>query len=248
VNSASTRIWTFAAVLVMILVVALGWFLGIAPKLAEAVRLDGERLAVQGQNELARATLAQLEADFERIDELKEELAVLRAEFPTQAAYDDAVEQFVASVLAEGLVLQNLAISEPTPSTPEVLDPGTPAPEPEIDGDGVLPSGSLLLVSVSVTVQGSLSSTLAFIEALQTSERFAVLPGFVYTAGAANGLGETTITLNIYVISGEDLVDVEPVEPAPTEPEPTATPTPGATDPAATPTPGAPTPTPTPSP
>ena len=56
-------------------------------------------------------------------------------------------------------------------------------------------------------------------------------------ADGANGLGETTITLNIYVISGEDLVDVEPVEPAPTEPEPSATPTPGATDPAATPTP-----------
>lgn len=247
-NSASTRIWTFAAVLVMILVVALGWFLGISPKLAEAARYDSERLAVQGQNELARATIAQLEADFERIDELKEELAALRAEFPTQAAYDDAVQQFVTSLLAEGLILQNLAINEPSPSTPEVLDPGASAPEPEIDGDGVLPSGSLLLVSVSITVQGPLSSTLAFVEALQTSERFAVLPTFVYTADAAGGLGETTITLNIYVISGEDLVDVEPVEPAPTEPEPTATPTPGATDPAATPTPGAPTPNPTPSP
>lgn len=247
-NSASTRVWTFAAALIMILVVALGWFLGISPKLAEAARLDAERLAVQGQNELARATIAALEADFERIDELKEELAVLRAEFPTQAAYDDAVEQFVTSLLAEGLVLQNLAINEPSPSTAEVLDPAVPAPEPEIDGSGVLPTGSLLLVSVSVTVQGALSSTLSFVNALQTSERFAVLPTFVYDASSANGLGQTTITLNIYVISGEDLVDVEPVEPAPTEPEPSATPTPGATDPAATPTPGAPTPSPTPSP
>lgn len=247
-NSPSTRIWTFASVLIMILVVALGWFLGISPKLAEAARYDSERLAVQGQNELARATIAQLEADFERLDELKEDLAVLRAAFPTQAEYDSAIEEFVTGLVAGGLILQNLAINEPSPSAAEVLDPGAAPPEPEIDGDGVLPSGSLLLVSVSVTVQGPLSSTLAFIDALQNSDRFAVLPTFVYNADAAGGLGETTITLNIYVISGEDLVDVAPAEPAPAEPEPTPTPTPGATDPAATPTPGAPTPSPTPSP
>lgn len=247
-NSAATRIWTFATVLIMILVVALGWFLGISPKLAEAARYDSERLAVQGQNELARATIAQLQADFEQIDDLKEQLSVLRDQFPTQAAYDDAVEQFVTGVLAQGLILQNLAINEPSPSTAEVLDPDAPSPEPEIDGDGVLPSGSLLLVSVSVTVQGSLSSTLAFVDALQTSERFGVVPTFTYSAEGGGGIGETTITLNIYVISGEDLVDVEPVEPAPTEPEPTATPTPAATDPAATPSPEAPTPSPTPSP
>lgn len=247
-NTASTRVWTFAAVIIMIAVVALGWFLGIAPKLAEAARFDAERLAVQGQNELSRATIAQLEADFENIDELKDELALLRAQFPTQAQYDDAVEEFVTSILAQDLVLQNLQINEPSPSSPEVLDPGASAPEPEINGDGVLPAGSLLQVSVSITVQGPLSSTLLFIDALQASPRFDVMPTFIYGADGGGGVGETTITLVIYVISGEDLVDVEPIEPAPVEPEPSATPTPGVTDPAATPTPGVETPSPTPSP
>jgi len=55
VNSASTRVWSFATVLLIIVVVALGWFLGISPKLAEAARFDSDRLAVQAQNEVTRA-------------------------------------------------------------------------------------------------------------------------------------------------------------------------------------------------
>jgi len=61
VNSASTRVWSFATVLLIIVVVALGWFLGISPKLAEAARFDSDRLAVQAQNEVTRAAIAQLE-------------------------------------------------------------------------------------------------------------------------------------------------------------------------------------------
>lgn len=244
-NSASTRIWSFATVLLIIVVVALGWFLGIAPKLAEAARFDSDRLAVQAQNEVTRAAIAQLEADFERIDELRSELALLRAEFPTQAEYDDAVQEFITSLLAEDLVLQNLQINEPSPTSAAVLGPDEVAPEPEIDGTGVLPVGSLLLVSTSVTVFGPLDDVLAFVDALQLSPRFAVIPTFTFGAEGADS-GEATITVLIYVVSGEDLVDVPPV-PEP-EPEPSATPTPGATDPAATPTPGAPTPSPTPTP
>ena len=129
-NSASTRIWSFATVLLIIVVVALGWFLGIAPKLAEAARFDSDRLAVQAQNEVTRAAIAQLEADFERIDELRSELALLRAEFPTQAEYDDAVQEFITSLLAEDLVLQNLQINEPSPTSAAVLGPDEVAPEP----------------------------------------------------------------------------------------------------------------------
>lgn len=242
-NSASMRLWTFATVIVMIVVVALGWFLGAAPRLSEAARFESERVAVQGQNDIARALIAQLEQDSERVGELRDQLAVLRAAFPTQVEYDLAVEEFITSLVTQGLTLQNLSITEPSPSSAQVLASDEVAPEPEIDGAGVLPSGSLLLVSTSVTVEGPLSATLAFIDALQRSPRFAVIPTVAYSADGAEGLGGTTITVNIYVISGEDLVDAEATL---TEPEPTPTPTP--TAPTATPTPGAPTPSSTPTP
>lgn len=246
-TTASTRIWTFATVLIMIAVVALGWFLGISPRLADAARFEAERQSVQAQNDLARAVIAQLQADFENLDELLLELATLREEFPTDAQYDVAVEELLTSLLTAGLGLQNIAINEPAPTTPEVLEPDAPPPPTEIDGEGILPAGSLLRVPVNVTVTGPLSSILAYIQALQESPRFSVVAQGDYAAVAGDA-GTITFSMVMYVVSGDDLVNVLPeVDPeTEPEPEPSATPTPGATEPAPESTEPAPTPTPTP--
>lgn len=242
-TTASTRIWTFATVLIMIIVVALGWFLGISPKLADAARFDAERRSVQAQNDIARATIAQLQSDFEQLDELLLELTDLRAEFPTQAEYDDAVQELVRELLAEDLTLMNVAINEPAPTTAEALEEGVEPPAPEVDGSGLLPAGSLLRISATVTVEGDLPSVLAFIEALQLSPRFSIIAAGEFSEGASEDGGSMTISMILYAVSGEDLVDVPPVvEPEP-EPEPTDTATPAPVDPSATPTP---TPEPTP--
>ena len=241
-NAATSRIWTLATVFVMILVVALGWFLGISPKLADAARFDAERVSVEAQNNVARATIAQLEADFENIDELREQIEELRQEFPTDAAYDTAVEELLTSLLAAGLTLQNVGINEPAPTTAATLAEGEAPPAPEIDGDGVLPTGSLLRISVSVTVSGPLASTLAFIEALQTSPRFSIVARGDFSEGAGENGARTTFDLILYAVSGDELPAVDPTEPEP-EPEETAAPAPsgspepGTVDPSATPTP-----------
>lgn len=244
-TTAATRIWTFATVLITIVVVALGWFLGISPRLADAARFEAERQSVQAQNDLARAVIAQLEADFENLDELLLELGSLREEFPTDAQYDDAIEELLTSLLSAGLGLQSISINEPSPTTAIVLEEDAPPPPSEIDGDGVLPAGSLLRVPVSVTVTGPLSSALAYIEALQLSPRFSIVYSGDY-AIIADGSGTVTFSMIMYVVSGDDLVNVQPEpEPEP-EPEPSATPSPGATEPAPESTEPAPTPTPTP--
>ena len=240
-TTASTRIWTFATAIVIIIVIALGWFLGISPKLADAARFDADRSGVVAQNDVARATLAALQADFDRIDELLLELEELRAEFPTDAAYDDAVEELLTELLSAGLTLGNIAINEPAPTTAAVLEEGVAPPAPEVDGEGVLPQGSLLRVSVSVTVNGQLPQILSYIDALQKSARFAIVSTGDYS-GDIDGAGAMTFSMIIYAVSGEDLLDVQPEpEPEP-EPEPSESPTPEATDstgtePSATPTP-----------
>jgi hypothetical protein len=246
-TTASTRIWTFATVLIMIVVVALGWFLGISPRLADAARFDAERQSVQAQNDLARAVIAQLQADFENLDELLLELASLRQEFPTDAQYDVAVEELLTSLLTAGIGLQNIAINEPAPTTAAVLEEGAEAPSTEIDGDGILPAGSLLGVPVNVTVTGPLPSILAYIQALQESPRFSIVSRGDFVEGAGD-IPTMTFTMIMYVVSGDDLVNALPeAKPeAEPEPEPSATPTPGATEPAPVSTEPAPTPTPTP--
>lgn len=240
-TTASTRIWSFATAIIIIIVIALGWFLGISPKLADAARFNTDRQSVVAQNELARATLAQLQADFEQIDTLLLELEELRAEFPTDAAYDDAVEELLTTMLSAGLSLENVALTEPAPTSAGVLENGDEPPAPEVDGDGVLPAGSLLRISVSVTVSGELPRILSYIQNLQESARFAIVSTGNYGQRAA-GVGEMTFSMIIYAVSGEDLLAVQP-EPEP-EPEPSESPTPEATDPAGTEPSAEPTPSP----
>jgi Tfp pilus assembly protein PilO len=223
--------------MIMIVVVALGWFLGMSPKLADAARFDAERRNVQAQNDVSRAVIAQLQADFENLDELLLELEGLREEFPTDAQYDAAIRELLTGLLSAGLGLQNIAINEPAPTTAAVLEDGAEPAPTEVDGSGVLPAGSLLRVPVNVTVTGTLPAILAYIESLQESPRFSIVTQGDF-ASTAEGGGTITFSMIMYVVSGDDLVNVEP-EP---EPEPEQEPTPVPTDSAS------PTPTPTPTP
>lgn len=242
------RVWNFAAALLMIAVIALGWFLGISPKLAEAARFDSERLAVQGQNDITRVQIAQFEQDAARLDELRSALADLRAAFPTQAEYDAAVESLLGAVSAQGLSLEGVGLSEPVTTIPNVLAPEEVLPEPPVTDAGTVPAGTLLVVRTTLTVVGSLDAVLNLVDALQKAERFTIVPLWSYSAEAESGLGSATLNLSIYVVAGEDLAPGT----APT-PEPSPTPTPEPTDPSASPTPDptdttGPTPSATPSP
>ncbi|MER3390270.1 MAG: hypothetical protein RJQ01_09575 [Microcella sp.] len=209
-NSASTRVWTFATVITIIVVVALGWLLGVSPKLAETARYDTERAAVLQQNQLSRTTLAQIEADFERLDEFEQELAELQAEFPELPEYADAVETFLRELVSEGLALESLVVDEPAPADPTVVP----------DQFGQVPPGTLLRVEVVATVKGELSPALAYIDALQGSARFTIVPSFTFADGRNADERSTTITIEIFMIAGDPAPGVLPLDgTTPDEPE-----------------------------
>ncbi len=201
-NSASTRIWTFATVIVIIMVAALGWFLGAAPKLAEAQRYDTEREAVQAQNELSRTTLAQIEADFERLAEFEQELAELQAEFPELPEYADAVETFLRELVGEGLTLESLVVDEPVAADPTLVP----------DQFGQVPPGTLLQFEAVATVLGELPPTLAYIDALQNSGRFTIVPDFIFSEGSEPDARSTSITITLYMIAGDPAPGVLPLD------------------------------------
>lgn len=201
-NSASTRVWTFATVIVIVVVIALGWFLGVAPKLAEVTRVESERAAVLAQNQLSRTTLAQIEADFERLNEFEQELEELQAEFPELPEYADAVETFFTELVGEGLALESLVVDEPVAADPTVVP----------DQFGQVPPGTLLKLEVVATVLGDLGSTLAYIEALQAADRFTIVPSFAFTEGRDAEARSTSITITLYMIAGDPSPGVLPLD------------------------------------
>lgn len=211
-TTASTRIWTFAAVILMIVVLALGWFLGASPTLTEAARYDTERRNVEAQNDIARVTIAQLESDFQQITDLRDELSNLRAEFPTQAAYDTAVDEFLRGMLTAGVALQSISLGEPTTASAEAAAEGDAAAPATEEGAGV-PAGSLISITVNVTVGGSLEAIMSFINALQVSPRFSIVPTGNFSQGSDPETRAMSFQLIMYAVTGADLPEGEGATP-----------------------------------
>ncbi|WP_439565719.1 hypothetical protein [Microcella sp.] len=221
-NSTATRIWTFATAIAVIVIVALGWFLGVSPRLAAASQAEADRQAVLAQNVALQATTDALAADFAAIDDLRDQLEEVRGQFPSYAEYADFSEVFLAAVVSSGVILDSAQVSVALPSSVDVVP----------DEFGQVPAGTLLQVPVVITVNGEFPLALQFIESLQLSNRFTFVNVGSYTEGTTDRRN-TVISVFYYVVSEAPvIVDGQ----APAEGEDPATPDPEPSD-AATPTP-----------
>ena len=132
----SNRMVAFGAILLSAAIVALGWFLGVSPRLADAAAADGERQDVQSQNEGLEAQLVQLRADYERIDELRAEVGELRASIPDIADYAGFVSELNALSGSTGAAVHRLTIGDASwyatqlADAPVTADPVAPPPGP----------------------------------------------------------------------------------------------------------------------
>lgn len=201
-STASTRIWTFATVILVIAVVALGWFLGASPKLAEIARVNSERLAVAAQNELARVALTQLQEDFERLDEFQRQLDELQAAFPEYPEYAATLDALFSDLTRSGLALESLSIGEPSPTDPSVV----------LDQFGQVPAGTLLELGATTSVRGELDAVLDFIDELQNSERYVTVPTFQFSGGRNAETQSASITITFYVIAGQPASGAIPLD------------------------------------
>lgn len=212
-SSQAMRVWTLGTVIVMIVIIALGWFLGIAPKLAEAAVANSERVAVEAQNTLIEVAIQELEQTQSRLTELRQELDDLADGFPPSAEYANAIQQYLASLASTGVVLDNLAIQEPTIADSELL----------IEEGQQVPTGTLLAIPVQLSVFGDLAAVLSYADALQQSSRFVVISSMTYTGSVEVESRALSISMTMYVITGEPRTVSAPAPAPEPEPEPTET-------------------------
>ena len=230
-----TRISIGIATVAILVVVALGWLLGVGPRLAEAHRLDEERSAVEAQNEVGQAALTQLAADFDRRDEVLAELDTTRTLVPTSPDIESFLSEIADIAVGTGVSLGSYAASEAVAytgtgveSTPAAAAaaPATgtaaPAPSTPASGAAVIPDASslgLYYVPFTMTITGGPDQIMRFVGAVQEGPRLFISPS-VTLSGAESG-GSPTATLTGYIFA-------LPVATAPTDPA-------GATAPAAAP-------------
>lgn len=206
------RLWVIGSAFVAVLIVALGWFLGISPRLTEASTAASEQRSVEQINSTYEATLAELRTLTDDLPTFRRELEAIRTAIPTDASVSTLLGQLTALADQSGVIIT-------------AVEAGAPALVSGSEEAGL----NLVGVPISVTVTGPTERFPEFARAVQRGPRLMLVPNFSFTEeGPAS---ESTLRGFIFVLPGEGapLPEVDaPAEQPATEPgsEPSASPSP----------------------
>jgi Tfp pilus assembly protein PilO len=211
--AASTRNWSIGGAVVIIVVVALGFFLGVQPQLQAAQIAQRDLADVEAQNDLKRLELEALKQQFAALPEVQAKLDAIRLSVPADASIETFTTQLAALVAAAGVTLQTFSTTSPIPFV--ASDQAAPLIPTEVDGL------SYVVVPFQLSAVGPREGLVSLVAAIQNGERLALVNRFAIS----NGGDDQTVGLDLsgllYVYLDEPAT---PTEAAPVEPVPTPAP------------------------
>lgn len=209
------KIWIAGSVLLMVVALGLGWFLGIAPQLAGAATAESQRADVQALNAKQEATLASLKKDYANLDALKSQLSDLSGSVPSDTAIPAFVDEVDALGSAAGVTVAGISVAdakpyEPvappaptggaatpsptaTPSAGAAAPTPTPTPTPTpVAGmppvtSSKLTSANFSSLAVTLTVKGTYAQALSFVNGIQTGKRLFLVSGINTSSASSSG-------------------------------------------------------------
>ncbi len=225
-----TRVWSALGGLVMVAVLAAGWFLLVSPKNGEAAELREQTVGQDQANGLLQSRLKQLKEQHKQLPAKRKELRLLGRQIPDEPGLPTLIRQLTADAKSAGVDLKSITPADPSP----VLDANgmaAPATGPE----------QVLQVSVAVNVAGHFFELEKLLQELESMPRLFQVTGFTLEPRDM-APGQRLPVLDMNVTGRVFLLASGPVTLAPPAAA-TAQPTPGAT-PGATPATGTATPAP----
>ncbi len=177
--------WIVGTILLSAIILLGTWFLLAKPVYDTGTETEAQAVAQDEKNDIERQKIALLKKQFEEIDLHRAELAALRTQIP--ATLDESrLQRELADIADEhDVVIAALTVS---PSTEVPLgggsdgtsnDPGTDEPGVESTPPAAAAPASgvsgLHAVPISVELQGKYEDVMAFVDALQTTDKRLVL-------------------------------------------------------------------------
>ena len=207
------RLWIVGSVLLMVIVVGMGWFLGIAPQLANVAAAELQRAGVEQTNLQNEATLAQLKKDYANLGALNGQLASLSESVPSDTAMPAFVDEINGIASGAGVTITGISVADATPYAP-VAAPGAPAPSssssstptpspsagaatptptpaptavagmPPVSSSKLTPANFSSL-AVTLIIKGDYQQILSFVNGVQGGKRLFLVDGITTTVAAA---------------------------------------------------------------
>ncbi|TFB75948.1 hypothetical protein E3O06_04760 [Cryobacterium glaciale] len=191
----TTKWWAVGAILVIVLVVSAGFTLGISPKLEELSASRATRTAALAQNEVYELQLAALQREFDGLETVQDELAVLREAIPEGAALPAFVGQLDAIAGRTSVTLTEFSSADallyapvvPDTTVPDTTVPDTTVPDTTAPGaadaaaaapSALVTTDNFVAVPVTISVTGSFDAVLQFLDGLQSGQRLMTVTSF----------------------------------------------------------------------
>ena len=231
IANTSSRMWVLGAGLLTVAIVAMGWFLGVAPKLDQADAADQQRADVAAQNVVHQNEVTKIKKQYEQLPQLKSELAVLRSAVPA----DDDLSTFLGELheleQQNQVSLTSFTAKDGLPYAPaggtgktstdksvspnKTESPGTALGTAKATTSPLVTPDNFVAITVGVTVTGTQPQVMDFIEGLQTGKRLFLVTDLSLAQNKANSF-EATITGFVYVLLDANALTAASDKPAET--------------------------------
>jgi Tfp pilus assembly protein PilO len=183
------RIWVIGAILTTVMLVAAGYFIGIAPQLAAASSANSDRANVMAANARNEILLTKLKHDYQNIDALKNQVSNLQKSVPAAADVSSFVTELNSLANARKVTLKSITVSDArayTPTTQAVTTntatSGSPQTNPKIT------TANFVTIPVTIGVTGDYSRVLDFVNDVQLGRRL-FLVSTLSSMGTTNSKG-----------------------------------------------------------
>jgi Tfp pilus assembly protein PilO len=163
----TNRIWTIGTVLACVLLLVMGYFLGIGPTLAAAKAANEQGDAIDAQNAAQELEIEALKSEFAQLDEVRAKLDALRVGLPTDADSSTFVRELAANADATGVAITTYGAGEGVFYAPATPNPVTGVPLV----DPLVTASNLATYAIGLEAAGSYEALVEFIAGLQGDNR-----------------------------------------------------------------------------
>jgi Tfp pilus assembly protein PilO len=218
----NNRIWIIGTAVISIVVLALGWALGVTPVLTQASSNRDQVKSIEETNVAQEARLVMLKEQFQSVDEIEAELEALRVQVPPTSEYPGLLRELSAKADEAGVQISNASLEAATAFTPLPVDEAAtgeaaaPVEAPVVDPAAPAQPAAVVAIPMTIAVAGSFDGFMSFVAKLQGDGRLFLVTGMSIAdssggddAAAPSGAFTGTINGLIYVVRDATITPVE---------------------------------------
>lgn len=188
------RQWSVLTGVLVVAVLAAGWFLLISPKRAEAADLRQQAADQQQATRVLKNKLAVLQEQAKELPKKQAELAAVTAKLPSDPAQPALLRALAAAADAAGVDLVSVtpsaltAVTTPAATTstaPSTSTSDAPSVTTPTTAGGTTSGGTLMAMPVALTVFGGYFEMEQYVAALEDLPRAFRVTGLTLTPGAS---------------------------------------------------------------